>query len=148
MAADDPVDGLLAAYRSGIERLGHAATEAVMEGRGRDSQLSAGLRAGLDLLAEEPVLAHLLLIEPLTAASPLRAEHERSLARLAEALTPVVAPDQPPEASRNLAGLVVGGLVSYLSGRIVAGETADLGASHDLLLQYLLAGPDAGPPRR
>jgi hypothetical protein len=145
--SSETLDGSLAAYRTGFEKIATVVGAAVEGEKDRTLRVSAGLRAGLELLAEDPTLAQLLLTEPLASASPLRVEHERSLARLAGALIPVVAPGSSRETSENLARLVAGGLVSYLSGRVVAGETADLGASHHLLLQYLLAGTDAVAPR-
>jgi AcrR family transcriptional regulator len=129
-----------AAYEDGIERLVAAIGDATRDERGQVPRLSAGLRAGLDFLAAEPVLAHLLLVESLAAARPARLEHERSLMRLAQALRQPAGrlpggDGIPEEAARLLAG----GLASHLSGRILAGEAERLPESHQLLLQYLLA---------
>ncbi len=129
-----------AAYEDGIERL----TEAV-EAAGRSESewagsVSAGLQAGLEFLAAEPTLAHLLLVESLAAARPARLEHERSLVQLAEALR--LAPSAAPggEAiSEETARLLAGGVASLLSARVLAGEAGRLPESHDVLLQYLLA---------
>ena len=75
-----------------MERLADAVEQAVAsDERGWANQVSAGLRAGLDFLAADPPLAHLLLVESLAAARPARLEHERSLERLAEALRPPAA---------------------------------------------------------
>jgi AcrR family transcriptional regulator len=129
-----------AAYEDGVERLSCAVEEA-MEGELQgEPSLSAGLRGGLDFLAAQPPLAHLLLVESLAAARPARLEHERTLARLARALyvRSGEAGDRhlvPEETARLLAG----GLVSHLSGRVLAGEAERLAESHELLLQYLLA---------
>jgi AcrR family transcriptional regulator len=128
-----------AAYEDGVERLAAAVEAAVQGEEGWDARLSAGLRAGLDFLAADPPLAHLLLVESLAAARPARLEHERSLARLAEALRPP--PPLPggevlPEETLRL---LAGGLVSHLSGRVLAGEAERLGHDRDLLLEYLCA---------
>jgi AcrR family transcriptional regulator len=128
-----------AAYDDGVERLAAIVEEAVEGEREWAARLSAGLTAGLDFLAANPSLAHLLLVESLAAARPIRLEHERTLDRLAEALSPpatelpggVAAPE---ETGRLLAG----GLASHLSGCVLAGEAESLPESHDLLLQYLL----------
>jgi AcrR family transcriptional regulator len=136
-----------AAYEDGKQRLAAVVEEAVDGVDGREDQLSAGLRAGLDFLAANPTLAHLLLVESPAA----RVEHERGLAQLAELLRP------PPsgfgvgeERSQETARLLAGGLASHLSGRVLAGEAESLGESHDLLLGYLLAAapPTAAPERR
>jgi AcrR family transcriptional regulator len=135
-----------AAYEDGVERLA-AAAEAASIGEPRWTlQLADGLRAGLEFLAADPSLAHLLLVESLAAARPARLEHERSLARLAEALRPPVAlagGEVPEETLRLLAG----GLASHLSGRVLGGEAKDLAEDHDLLLQYLLAPISAADAR-
>jgi AcrR family transcriptional regulator len=129
-----------AAYEDGVARL-TASVEAALKGeRGWPGRLSAGLAAGLDFLAANPPLAHLLLVESLAAARPARLEHERMLALLARALrrpTSELAGEGavPEETARLLAG----GLASHLSGRVLAGEAERLPESHELLLQYLLA---------
>jgi AcrR family transcriptional regulator len=125
-----------AAYGDGVERLAAAVGEAARGGRDWANQLSAGLMAGLEFLAADPPLGHLLFVESLAAARPARLEHERSLERLAEVLRPPLADgDVSPETARILAG----GLASHLSGRILAGEAERLAELHEPLLQYLLA---------
>lgn len=127
-----------AAYEDGVERLTAAVEAAALDEREWGARLSAGLGAGLEFLAADPLFAHLLLVEALAAARPARLEHERSLVRLAEALRPPA--DQPggevvPEETLRL---LAGGLASHLSGRVLAGEAERLEEDHDLLLQYLL----------
>ncbi|HEU4943879.1 MAG TPA: TetR/AcrR family transcriptional regulator [Solirubrobacterales bacterium] len=129
-----------AAYEDGVERLAAAVGDAAKSEVRWANQLSAGLRAGLDFLAADPPLAHLLLVESLAAARPARIEHECSLERLADALRPAAVGGQgwkaiPEETARMLAG----GLASHLSGQVLAGEAKQLPALHDSLLQYLLA---------
>ncbi len=128
-----------AAYEDGVERLA-ATVEAAVEGeRGWAWCLSVGLAAGLEFLAADPPLAHLLLVEALAAARPARLEYERSLVRLAEALRP---PAELPGGERvpeETLRLLAGGLTSHLSGRVLAGKAERLGEDRDLLLEYLLA---------
>jgi AcrR family transcriptional regulator len=129
-----------AAYDDAVGRLVEAIEGAIAGEREWAARVSAGLAAGLDFLAANPPLAHLLLVESLAASRPARLEHERSLARLARALRPpggklAGAPAVPRETTRLLAG----GLASLLSGRVLAGEAERLPESHDLLLGYLLA---------
>lgn len=133
-------DCFAAAYADGVQRLAAAVEAAVAGEREPEAALAAGLAAGLELLAAEPALAHLLCVESLAAARPARLEHERTLARLADALRqalggPAGEGAPPPEAARLLAG----GLASHLSGRILAGAATELPRSRDLLLHYLLA---------
>ncbi|HEX5714352.1 MAG TPA: TetR/AcrR family transcriptional regulator [Solirubrobacterales bacterium] len=126
-----------AAYADGVERLSAAVETAARAERGRVPRLSAGLRAGLEFLAADPPLAHLLLVESLAASRPARLEHERSLGRLAQALCPADAglPGAPAEETGRL---LAGALASHLSGRVLAGEAKRLAESQEVLLQYLL----------
>lgn len=127
-----------AAYEDGAERLAAAVGAAASAADGWEGGVAAGLRAGLELLAAEPLLAHLLLVESMAATRPARLEHERSLVRLAEALRPpsgYPGGGDPEETARLLAG----GLVSHAQGRVLAGEAERLPEDRDLLLRYLLA---------
>ncbi|HSR95034.1 MAG TPA: TetR/AcrR family transcriptional regulator [Solirubrobacterales bacterium] len=131
-------DCFAAAYEDGVERLAGVVEAALQDERGWSWRVSVGLTAGLDFLAADPALTHLLLVEALAAARPARLEHERSLVRLAEALRP---PAELPGGERvpeETVRLLAGGLASHLSGRVLAGEAARLGEDHDLLLAYLL----------
>jgi hypothetical protein len=93
--------------------------------------------AGLEFLAADPPLAHMLFVESLAAARPARLEHERSLDRLADVLRPPVT--DGGELSEDTARILAGGLASHLSGRILAGEAERLPELHGPLFQYLLA---------
>jgi hypothetical protein len=132
-----------------VARLAASVATAVAGERGWDSRLAVGLRAGLDFLAADPRLAHLLLVESLAAARPARLEHERMLERLAGTLRRLAAeaPSGKP-ISEETARLLAGGIASHLSGRILAGKAESLPESHDLLLDYLLASllPTASRP--
>ncbi|HET9163566.1 MAG TPA: TetR/AcrR family transcriptional regulator [Solirubrobacterales bacterium] len=136
-----------AAYEDGVERLAAAVETAASGKRDWPAALSAGLSAGLEFLAADPPLAHLLLVEALAAARPARLEHERSLVQLAEALRPPGGlPGEevvPEETSRLLAG----GLASHVSGRVLAGEAERLPRDQELLLRFLLVSTQAADAR-
>jgi hypothetical protein len=102
-------------------------------------RVSDGLRAGLEFLAADPALAHLLLVESLAAARPARLEHERSLVRLAEALRPPAEAPGGEAVPEEILRLLAGGVASHVSARVLAREGERLADDHDLLLQYLLA---------
>jgi AcrR family transcriptional regulator len=140
-------DCFAAAYEDGVERLAAAVEAAARLEGGWDARLAAGLRAGLDFLAADPPLAHLLLVEALAAARPARLEHERSLVRLAEALRPPAELPGGEAVPEETLRLLAGGLASHLSGRVLAGEAERLGEDHDLLLGYLLAPAQAADAR-
>ncbi|MGC1852633.1 MAG: TetR/AcrR family transcriptional regulator [Solirubrobacterales bacterium] len=136
-----------AAYEDGVERLA-AAIEMAAQAEDRWAiRVSSGLQAGLDFLAADPPLAHLLLVEALAAARPARLEHERSLVRLAEALRPPAQPAGGEAVPAETLRLLAGGLVSHLSARVLAGEAERLPEDHDLLLQYLLVPSSAANAR-
>jgi AcrR family transcriptional regulator len=136
-----------AAYEDGVERLAEAVERAVMEEEGWNDRVSAGLTAGLELLAADPPLAHLLLVESLAAARPARLEHERSLVRLAEALRPPATLPGAEVVPEETLRLLAGGLASHVSGRVLAGEAERLPQDHDLLLGFLLAPTQAADVR-
>jgi AcrR family transcriptional regulator len=127
-----------AAYEDGVERLATAVKEGTSGERSWANRLSAGLSAGLDFLAADPTLAHLLFVEALAAARPARLEHERSLERLAGVLLPPV-DGGAGTISEETARMLAGGLASHISGRVLADEAKRLPELHDSLLQYLLA---------
>lgn len=136
-------DCFAAAYADSVQRLEAVVVAAVGDEREPAAALSRGLEAGLGLLAAEPAVAHLLLVESLAAARPARLEHEHTLDRLAGALRSLAGEELPPETERLLAG----GLVSLLAGRVLAGEVESLPDSRELLLGYLLASlPAAARP--
>lgn len=136
-----------AAYEDGVERLADAVEAAAKGEDGWDVRVSAGLRAGLEFLAADPHLAHLLLVEALAAARPARLEHERSLERLAEALRPASDTSGEEILPEETLRLLAGGLASHLSGRVLAGEAERLPGDHDLLLGFLLAPTQAADAR-
>ena len=133
-----PEGDFVTAYEEGIDRLVEVIEAAVGSGRPEwGARLSAGLGSGLELLASDPSLARLLLVEALTVGGEARLAHERSLAQLAEALRPPAEVANGELVSDEFLRLQAGGLVSYLSGRVLAGEAEQLPQDHDLLLRYL-----------
>ncbi len=132
-----------AAYEDGVERLTAVVETAAAEESDWEAGVAAGLAAGLELLAADPPLAHLLLVEALAASRPARLEHERSLVLLAEALRPPAATPGGEVVPAETLRLLAGGLASHVSGRVLAGEAERLNEDRDLLLQYLLA-PSVG----
>jgi AcrR family transcriptional regulator len=136
-----------AAYEDGVERLASSVEEAASAEPRWAIRASDGLRAGLEFLAADPALAHLLLVESLPAARPARLEHERSLVRLGEALRPPPAAPGGEAVPEETLRLLAGGLASHVSGRVLAGEAERLTEDHDLLLGFLLAPTQAADVR-
>ncbi len=131
-------DCFAAAYRDAVQRVSIELDGATRGVQGWLPRVSAGLRAGLDLLASDPPLAHLLLVESLAATRPARLEHERTLSRLAAALRPLFGDPAREAMPEETARLLAGGLASYLCGRVLGGEAELLPESYDLLLVFLL----------
>jgi len=130
-----------AAYEEGVERLAGVVAAAVSSVDTEwEERLSDGLRAGLELLASDPPLARLLLVESLGATGEVRLARERSLTRLAEALRPPVELTGGKPISVEILRLQAHGLVSYASGRVLDGEAECLPEAHSALVEYLLAG--------
>jgi AcrR family transcriptional regulator len=136
-----------AAYEDGVERLAAAVEAAAQDEGDWGDRLSAGLSAGLEFLAADPPLAHLLLVEALAAARPARLEHERSLERLAEALLPPAEMPGGEAVPAETLRLLAGGLASHVSGRVLAEEAERLPQDHDFLLGFLLAPTQAADAR-
>jgi hypothetical protein len=130
---------LAIAYEEGIERFAVAVETAAGEGGAWDERLAAGLGAGLELLAVDPSLARLLFVEALTAGRLVRPERERLIERLAEALRPPVELTGGRSVSDEILLLQAHGLVSYLSGRVLAGEAERLPEDREALLRFVLA---------
>jgi len=128
-----------AAYEDGVERLASAVEAAAGVESRWAIRLSDGLHAGLEFLAADPPLAHLLLVESLAAARPARLEHERSLVRLAEAMRPPAEAPGGEVVPEETLRLLAGGLASHVSGRVLASEAEQLPADHELLFRFLLA---------
>jgi AcrR family transcriptional regulator len=140
-------DCFAGAYEDGVEQLAAEVETATRGASDWDGAVSAGLRAGLDFLAADPALAHLLLVEALAAARPARLEHERSLVRLAEALRSATELPGGEAAPEETLRLLAGGLASHLSGRVLAGEAERLAEDHELLLGFLLVPTTATDAR-
>jgi hypothetical protein len=140
---DSPPSDFAAAYAKGTARLARVVEAAAAAGAGWQARLSTGLRAGLQLLAADPALAKVVLVDALAARGDDRRAHERSLADLAEALRPPVELTAGEPISDEILRLQAGGLVSYLSGRVLAGEAEALPDDAHALLEYLLAFSDS-----
>jgi AcrR family transcriptional regulator len=126
-------------YSDGVERLAATVEAAAAKGGDWVERVAAGLGAGLEFLASDRRLSHLLLVEVFAANRPTRLEHERSVQRLAEALRPPAELARGTPISDEILLLRAHGLVSYLSGRVLAGETGRLSEDHEPLLRFLVA---------
>jgi AcrR family transcriptional regulator len=98
------------------------------------------LGAGLDLLAAEPALAHLLVLEAPSAGGEIAARHHQWLSRYADLLDQAAAdlPDaRRPSHSTQLT--IVGGLVSRIAQRVLAEEADRLPELAPQLIEVVLS---------
>ncbi|HEU4393782.1 MAG TPA: hypothetical protein VFR04_09145 [Solirubrobacterales bacterium] len=133
-------------FEDGVERLATVIEGAIAGCSDTASRLSAGLHGGLECLAADPELAHRLLVAPFLAAPPARLEYEHQQERLAQVLGAALAgPDDSPPLAAGMAELLAAGVLSHLSGRVLAGEAGGLVESHELLLEFLLMSRPHAP---
>lgn len=103
-------------------------------------RVGSALGAGLDLLATEPVLARLIVIEAPAAGGAIAARHHKWLDRYGRMLHFAAignADATPPPAAVEPA--VVGGIVSRIKQLVLAGETESLPGLCPELVQFALS---------
>jgi len=118
----------VAAYDDAVERIRERVLNACGEAEDWATGVVASLAALLDLLAAEPALAGLVLVEGLRAGRDVYDRYQVALQSFVPLLrdgAPVLADGEPPPEATDEA--VVGGIASLLARRVLAGETASLG---------------------
>jgi AcrR family transcriptional regulator len=108
--------------------------EAACDGAAEDEdRLEAGLRALLGWVAEQPALAHVLVVESLSVGAGSLARHFEAIERF----TDLLRPQFPTEVRRPaiVEESLVGGVAAILGSRLRAGGAADV---PELLPQLLL----------
>jgi AcrR family transcriptional regulator len=120
-------EAFLAAYELVLEQLLSGVTSAFASGEGWTSRVRRGLAAFLNLLASEPVLAQVCVVEAL-AAGP------RALARRTEAMEAFQALLQPPKGDALATSTappvaveaIVGGIYEVIYSRVTSNRTEEL----------------------
>jgi AcrR family transcriptional regulator len=138
---DSKDDCFFAAYESVIERIREQVVEACgRHGKGEWSpRMRDGIASLLTLLAADPALARLALVEGLRAGRGVYDRYQAALASFVPYLRDG-APRAPggavvPEATDEA---VVGGIASLLGRRVLAGESQQLGELIPDVLQFAL----------
>jgi AcrR family transcriptional regulator len=129
-----------AAYESAQERLLGVLTFRCYIRTGLVERIDSALKAGLDLLGTDPVLANLLVIEAPAAGAQIAARHEQWLDRYSRMLR--LAAIDSPEIARPrpmLESAVVGSIVSRIKQLILTGETRELPKICAELVQFTLS---------
>lgn len=120
-------EAFLAAYELVLEQLLSGVTSAFASGESWTSRVRRGLAAFLNLLASEPVLAQVCVVEAL-AAGP------RALARRTEAMAAFQALLQPPKGDALATSTappvaveaIVGGIYEVIYSRVTSNRTEEL----------------------
>jgi AcrR family transcriptional regulator len=138
-------DAFLAAYDLVVEQLGTAVTAAYdATADGWPANVARGLDALLRLLAGEPALAHVCIVEVLAAGPNALARRERTMERFRAFLEPGLdASATGPPAPLLAVELVVGGIYEVIYSYVVSDRTQELPEVLPELLHGLLL-PFAG----
>jgi AcrR family transcriptional regulator len=137
---EDKRDCFAAAYEIAQERLLGVLTFQCYTRADLADRVGSAFAAGLDLLAAEPVLTRLILVEAPAAGDELAARHHKWLDRYGRMLHFAAignADATPPKASVEPA--VVGGIVSRIKQLVLTGETEKLPRLCPELVQFALS---------
>lgn len=130
----------LAAYDDSVERLRDAALAGCAQRRDWSDGVCATLAAVLTFLAREPARANLLLVEGLRAGPSIYNRFQAAV----QSFVPQLADGAPAPASSGpfpeaIDEAVVGGVVSLLGRRVLAGETEQLERFFADVAEFVLA---------
>jgi AcrR family transcriptional regulator len=122
--------------------------EAIGEASEWPEQAAAALASLLRFLASRPDIARVYLVEATVAGQALAQRREQSAERYIDLLERgrEYRTDTPQALTEGLAEALVGGIVTLLGRRIVAGESTELAAFAPSLVEFALSpyiGPDA-----
>lgn len=134
-------DCFLAAYDRGIERIARRVTAAASGEERPGPQLSAGIAAFLELIAEDPGLARLCLVEVVAAGPAALERRERVIRAFARGMLEIARRHEQSterELPATTAELVVGGLLQIVNARLIRGEVESLRADLPELLYCAL----------
>jgi AcrR family transcriptional regulator len=139
-------DAFLAAYDLVVRQLTAAVSSAFAAGDAWSSRVARGLSVFLQLLASEPALAQVCIVEVLAAGPNALARRAASLEQFRGFLLPGSDQAEPPHEVTPLAAeTIIGGVYEVIYSRVVEHRTSELPSLmpdllHTVLLPYL--GPD------
>lgn len=138
-------DAFLAAYDAVVDEITRHVQRAYLQQTTALERLRAGMRAYLQLLASEPEIARMGVVEVLAAGPRALARRNDALRLFAEIvednIRQLVPSCRRPELT---AETIVGGIYEVVFSRILAGRTGELpGMADDLLIAVLLLDVDA-----
>jgi len=132
-------DCFLVAYEQLIDNLANAAADASGQSGSWPERMRLGLKAVLDLIADQPAAARVGLVEVL-AAGPRALERYDHAVRRFIPLFEQGRSESPygEQLPSNISEAVLGGIAQVLYLRVLAGETATLPDALDELLYFAL----------
>jgi AcrR family transcriptional regulator len=139
---DSKDDCFIAAYEEAVARIRGRVTESCEEAAEKPWPLrvSAAIEALLKLLAAEPALASIVLVEGLRAGRGVYDRYQEAIESFVDCLREGApggpAGAQVPEATDEA---VVGGVASMLGRRVLAGEAEQLGQLFPEILGFVLS---------
>lgn len=146
---DDKRACVAAAYEIAQERLLGAITFQCYAGSGSAARLSRSLDAALGLLAAEPDLATLVLVEAPAAGEDLARRHHEWLDRYGRMLRfAVLDEDRRAIPSPGVEPAIVGGAVAQIKRLVLAGEEKRIPELGPELTSFMLSFYGAASPRR
>ncbi|HEY2334588.1 MAG TPA: TetR/AcrR family transcriptional regulator [Solirubrobacterales bacterium] len=138
-----------AAYEIAQERLLGVLTFQCYTRTALTDRIGSALRAGLDLLGADPVLANLIVIEAPAAGAAIAARHHDWLDRYGRMLRFAAIGDADVATPRPaLEPAIVGGIVSRAKQLVLAGESRRLPGIHAELVEFALSFYGSPEPPR
>jgi AcrR family transcriptional regulator len=131
-------EAFLAAYDLVVDQLRMGVAGAYSSGATWTSKVRRGLAAFLNLIAGEPELAHVCVVETVAAGPRALERRMTALAGFRTYLTPSEGPLPPVIVSELTAETVVGGLYEVIYARVVTDRTDELPALLPELLYSML----------
>lgn len=128
-------DCFAAAYDAGVERLRAQVLIACAAGEVWSDRVCAGLAAALAELAAQPAQANLLLVEGLRAGPCIYGRFQAAV----DSFVPYLRHGAPAGTGGSPDEYVVGGIVSLLGRRVLAGEAGDIDRFFPELAEFALS---------
>jgi AcrR family transcriptional regulator len=128
-------DCFAAAYDAGVERLRAEVLIACTGGEVWADRVCAGLAAALAELAAQPAQANLLLVEGLRAGPDIYGRFQAAV----DSFVPYLRHGAPAGMGGSPAECAVGGVVSLLGRRVLAGEAGDIDRFFPELAEFALS---------
>jgi AcrR family transcriptional regulator len=125
----DKEEAFLAAYDRGIEQIAAHVTAAVRQHERPAEQLSAGIAAFIELIAAEPCLARLCMVEVIAAGPAALERREVAIRAFCRGMLEIARrhdASDGADVTPTTAELVVGGLLQIVNARVVRGQVESL----------------------